>query len=242
MKSRSQRRTFFRLIRNRRIESNQREHATGFSFFGAIGVVAIQIAGGADAGIVNLFHAQRATLPDNFRGEIDFVMRRTNTRAELHDRVRGIGAEAINHLRYGVRDNAELGAFASGVYKTDRRRFWIDDVNSTTVSDVDTECDAALIRDQAVAAGEFAAHRAAAAIIDNCDFVSVNLLSGEKRPVADTDRVANFAMRGVEPLQHFGFVMPRRRGVDAGNSMRENVAADSDSAQRGKLFKGQMHS
>src|SRR5437899_5432570 len=45
-------------------------------------------------------------------------------------------------------------------------------------------------------------------------------------------------MRGIEPLQHFGFVM---RDVDARNSMRENVAADSDSAQRGKLFEWKFH-
>ncbi len=177
-------------------------------------------------------------LPDNFRGEIDFVMRRTNAGAQLHDHVSGIGAEAINHLRNRIRDNAELGAFAAGMNQTDSRRFWIDNVNSTTVGNVNAKRDAALICDQAVAAGEFAAHRAAATTIDDGDLVSVNLLSGEQRPVADADCIANFAMGGVEPLQHFGFVMPRRRGVDTGNSLRENVATDSKRAQRGKLFEG----
>jgi len=113
------------------------------------------VAGRAYARIVNFFHTQRATLPDNFRGEIDFVMRWANTGAELHDHARGIGAEAINRFPDRIRDDAELGAFASGVYKTDRRRFWIDNVNSTTVGNVNAQRDAALIRDDAVAPREF---------------------------------------------------------------------------------------
>src|SRR5207245_896819 len=140
------------------------------------------------------------TLSDDFGGEIDFVMRRANTGAEFHDHVRGLGAEAIDHLPDCVRDDTELGAFAAGMYETDRRRFWIDNVNSATVGNVNAQGNAALIGDNAVAAGEFAAHRAAATGIDNRDFVPVNLFGGEKRPIADADCIANFAMGGVEPL------------------------------------------
>ena len=93
-----------------------------------------------------------------------------------------------------------LGAFASGMRKTDRRRFWIDNVNCAAVGDVNPQRDATLIGDDAVAAGEFAAHRAAATTIDNCDFVAVNLFGGKERPIADADCVADFAMRGIEPL------------------------------------------
>jgi hypothetical protein len=57
-----------------------------------------------------------------------------------------------------------------------------------------------LIRDNAVARGQFAAHRAAATAIDNGNVVSVDLLSGEQRPIADTDYVANFPMGDVESL------------------------------------------
>src|SRR5213594_2950998 len=101
---------FFRLIRNRR-ESKHGKHAAGLSFFGAIGIVLVQVAGGADAGIMDLFDAERAALPDNFSREVDFVVRRTNSGTELHDHVRGTGAEAINHFVNGVGDDAELGAF-----------------------------------------------------------------------------------------------------------------------------------
>jgi hypothetical protein len=45
-------------------------------------------------------------------------------------------------------------------------------------------------------------------------------------------------MRGIEPLQHFRFVM---RNVDTGSSSRESVTTDSNRAQRGKLLKGQIH-
>ena len=103
-----------------------------------------------------MLNAERATLPDDFGGEIDLVMGWANTRAELHDHVRGIGAEAFNHLSDRVCDDAKLGAFASGMHKANRRRFWIYDVNCATVCDVNAERDAALIGDNAIARGEFA--------------------------------------------------------------------------------------
>src|SRR5262249_7573536 len=117
---------------------------------------------------------------------------------ELHDHVCGIGAEAISHFSDRVCDGAYLGAFASGMHKANRRRFWIHNINGATVGDIDAERDTALIRDKPVAVGDFAAHRAAATAIDNGDVVSVDLLSGEQRPITNTDCVANFPMRGVE--------------------------------------------
>src|SRR6267154_5348083 len=103
----------FRLVPNRWIESNYGQHPAGFSFLGAIGVVAVQIAGGADAGVVDLLNAQRTTLPDDFGSEIDFVMRRANTGTELHNHLRRIGSETIDHFMNGIGDDAELGTFAS---------------------------------------------------------------------------------------------------------------------------------
>ena len=124
------------------------------------------------------------------------------------------------------------------MYQTNSRRFSIDNVNSTTVGHVNAEGDTALIRDYTVAAGEFAAHRAAATAISNGDFISVHLLSREQWPVADANCISNFAMGGIEPFQHFGFVM---QNVDTGNSLRENVTTDFNRAQRRKLLKGQIH-
>ena len=48
------------------------------------------MTGGADAAVVDLFHALGAALLDDLCGEIDFVMRRANAGTELHDHVGGI--------------------------------------------------------------------------------------------------------------------------------------------------------
>src|SRR6476646_10380726 len=176
------------------MKSNHGQHPPGFSLVGAVGVVASQITGSARAGVVDVLNAERPALPDDFGGEIDFVVRRANAGAELHDHVRGIGAEAFNHLSDRVCDDAKLGSFASGMHKANRRRFWIYDVNCAAVSDVNAERDAALIGDDSIARGEFAAWRgrrsAASAVgaerrpylIDNCNFISVDLFGGEQRP------------------------------------------------------------
>src|SRR5262249_349234 len=189
------------------------------------------------------FNTERAALPDDFGSKIDFVVRWPNAGAELNNYVGGIGAEAFNHLPDRVRDDPKLGSFASGMHKANSRCFWIQGVNCAAVRDVNAERDAALIRDNSVATVEFPAINPAGdsgrySAFDNGDLVSVDLLRGEQRPIEKPGCVANFAMRGIEPLQHFGFIM---RNVDAGNSVREDVMTDSDRAERRKLFEGQMH-
>ncbi len=104
-----------------------------------------------------MLNAERAALPDDFGGKIDFVVGWANAGTELDDHVRRIGAEALNHLSDRVCHYAKLGSFAPGMHKANRRRFWIYDVNCATVRDVNAERDAALIGDNAVARGKFAA-------------------------------------------------------------------------------------
>ena len=41
------------------MQPNHGQHAAGFSFFGAVGVVATQITGGAHAGVVDVLNAER---------------------------------------------------------------------------------------------------------------------------------------------------------------------------------------
>jgi hypothetical protein len=98
------------------------------------------------------------------------------------------------------------------MHKANRRRCWIYDVNRATVCDVNAERDTALIGDDAIAAGKFAAINSAEdsgrySAIDNGDFVTMDLFCGEQWPIAKAGCVANFAMCGVEPLQHFGFIV-----------------------------------
>src|SRR6188472_313308 len=152
-------------------------------------------------------------------------MRWPNTGTELDDHVRGIGTEAFYHLSDRVCHDAKLGSFASGMHKANRRRFRIHDVNRATVCDVNAERDATLIRNNAIARGEFAAHSAAATAVDYRNFMTVDLFGGEQRPLAHADCVANFLMCSVEPLQHFGFIVG---DVDSGNSLCENVMTEFD--------------
>jgi len=58
------------------------------------------------------------------------------------------------HLRDGIRDHAMLSAFFSGVHETNRRFFWIDNVNRATIGDVNAKRDFSLIRDDTVATSE----------------------------------------------------------------------------------------
>ena len=106
---------------------------------------------------MDALHTERAALLDDFGGKIDFVVRWTNTRTELHDYVGRIGAEALTHLPDCVCDDTKLGSFASGMDKTNRKCLWICDVNGATIRDVNTERDTPLIGDDAIEAGEFAA-------------------------------------------------------------------------------------
>src|SRR6266581_7570732 len=70
-------------------EAEQREHPAGATFFGPIGIVGVQIAGRANAAVMNLVQACSLTLSNDIRSEIDLVMGRTNARAELAVRILG---------------------------------------------------------------------------------------------------------------------------------------------------------
>src|ERR1043166_1862411 len=100
---------------------------------------------------MDLLNPQRAALPDNVGGEIDFVVGWANTRTELHYQISRLGTEVLNHLSDRVCYDAELGTFASGMHQADRRRSWIYDVNGATIGNVNAERDTGLIGDEAVA-------------------------------------------------------------------------------------------
>src|SRR6266567_9349210 len=112
----------------------------------------------------------------------------------------------------------------------------VDQINGAAVGDVNAQCDTALIGDNAVAAGEFpiSFHDC----VDACDFITVNLLGGEQRPIADSNCVANFEMGRFQSLQCFRFIM---RNMDARNSSRENVATHCEHIQRRKLLERKLH-
>jgi len=181
-------------------QSEQRQHAAGSSFFGAVRIVNIDMASCADAAVIDIVQALCATLFDNLRCEIDLVMRRTNTGTELHDQIARVRSKARRHLGDGIRDDAELGSFASRMHKTDGRRFWIDNINGAAVGNINAHRDTVLIGDNAVAAGKmfvFAADTAAPTVckIDDCDFIAVNLLGSKQRPIAESSGMTNLLVR-----------------------------------------------
>ena len=111
------------------------------------------------------------------------------------------------HRPDGIRGDTQFRAFLAGMDEANHFPDGVSEINSAAISDINAERDAALIGDNAITAGEFATHRVAAAAIDYGDFVSVDLFGGEERPIVKASRVANFLMCGIEPLQHFGFIM-----------------------------------
>lgn len=165
----------------------------------------LQIARCADAAVVDFPHALVATLLDNFRREIDLVMRRTNAGTELHDQIGRLRSELLDHLGDCTRNNAELRPLAAGMDETDSWRVWIDNVNRAAVGDMNAERDTRLICNEAVAAGEMfiLVNRS----IDNCDLIAVNLFGGKQRAATKSSGMTNLAVRFLEPRQCFSFIM-----------------------------------
>src|SRR5437763_14491804 len=92
-------------------QPEQRKHPAGFSFFCAVGIISIDVARGADARGMNLLNSGSTTLLDDLRRKIDFVVRRPNTGAKLHDQLSRGRSGMFTHLPDRVCDNRSIGAF-----------------------------------------------------------------------------------------------------------------------------------
>ena len=111
---------------------------------------------------------------DDIRGEIDFVMRRANARAELDDE----SSAALPNCSF-IASMASPAMPSSvpllpGVHQTDAAADRIDEINRAAVGDVNPEADARLVGDQPVAAVKALILRRAAA--HNTNNVAMNLL------------------------------------------------------------------
>ena len=186
---------------------------------------------GADAVVVNLRNAFGSTLANNFGREIDFVMRRTDAGAQLHNQVGRLRSEACIHLRDRIRNDAQLGPFPAGMDETDGRCFWIDNINRATIGDMNAEQNFPLVRDDSVATGELSAQSNWS--IDNRNFVSVNLFCGKQRPTSHTNFASNVSMRGFESSQCFGFIV---RNIDSCDPPDESVPANAARFKRCELL------
>jgi hypothetical protein len=68
-------------------QSQECEHPTGATLFGAIGIVAFQIAGCANTAVVDGCDPEVPALPHDFRGEVHLIMRETNAGTELDNEI-----------------------------------------------------------------------------------------------------------------------------------------------------------
>src|SRR5262249_5720074 len=137
----------------------------------------------------------------------------------------------VAHLLNRFPSNRELGSFFPGMNETDRRRFWIDNVNGAAISHVDPERDLLLIGDQTIVAGELliAIDRS----VYDRDPVGVNLLNGEQRPISDSNLTAKVAMNHIQSPERFRFI---RRNVDSRNARDERVTNIRNRVQCRKEF------
>jgi len=117
------------------------------------------------------------------------------------------------------------------MHQTDGRRFWVDNINRATISDVNAECESVLICNNAVAAcklfvgGNWS--------IDDSNLVAVNLFIRQQRPICDADAAPDFVMNVLEQSQHFSLII---RDIDTRNSLDERMSANAGCFQRNKLL------
>ena len=69
------------------LKRQEREHATSPPFLGAIGIIAVQVARGADSRIIHRRNAEITALAHDLRSEIDFIMRWSNAGTELDHQI-----------------------------------------------------------------------------------------------------------------------------------------------------------
>lgn len=107
----------------------------------------------------------------------------------------------------------------------------IDQINRATVRDVNAKAHAALICDQPVATLEACILRRRR--FDNSDVISMHLLRGNERRVADSMLAPDFPMHAIQPGERLRFIV---RHLDPRHAQGEPVRDLRQRAQRGKLF------
>jgi hypothetical protein len=121
------------------------------------------------------------------------------------------------------------------VDESDRRRFWIDNVNRAAIGDVNPENNLLLVGDQPIASGEhvIGVNR----MIDNRDFIAVDLLCSEQRPISDSDLATKLAMSRIQSPKGLGFVV---RNINAWNARDKTVTNIWNRRERWKVFEPRL--
>ncbi len=201
-----------------RSQREQREHAPGATFLRAIRIVALKITRGADAAVVNFTNAGVATLLQNLRGEIDFIVRRANAWTELHHEIRPVHAEIRAQQFDCVADNAKGAAFLARVHETDGASLAIDEINSAAIRHINSETNIVLVGDQTVTILNAAITRPGR--IDDGNLVSMHLPRRDEGATGQCKLVSRPVMSFVQVREHGRFVV---RECDSWNPPHEAV-------------------
>ena len=121
------------------------------------------------------------------------------------------------------------------MHQPDRTEALIDQINRTAIGDVNTEANAALICDQAIAT--FEALVPGNCAIDNSDAISVNLLRGNERRGAESMLLSNFPMNAVQARECFRLV---ERHLDARHTQGEAVNYPGQRPERRELLNREL--
>ena len=177
-----------------------------------------QIAGSADTAVVNLFDTGIPTLPDNFRREINFVMRRSNAWAQLRNQIAGLDSKRLSHLLDCVPNDSQGSSFLARMNQTNGACLLIDQKNRAAVGHINAEANIPLIRNQPITPFETLVsgrHR-----IDHRDFVAVNLACGDKFSINQPKSASRVTMRMVQIFQDGYFIV---RELDSRNPPHKSV-------------------
>lgn len=170
-------------------------------------------------------------LPHDLRGEIRFVVWRTNARTELHNEILRARTKMFGQRADSVGDNAKLRSFFPRMHQSNRIAYRIHDENGAAISNINGETYAALICDQSVTTVETFVR--CDRLVDNTDAPAVYLLSGNERGAAKSMSLSDFAMNGVQPRERFHFIV---REIDIRDTQGETVNDVVQRAERRKLF------
>ena len=216
------------MLRNLR-EREKGEEAAGFPALDSVGVIAIHVRAGAGAAIMHRADSGGAGLREDGGGEVDFVKRRADARAELHDEAGRIASEFALHFPDGGGGDAEAGAVSAGVQQRDDAAFGIDEKDGAAVGDVDAEADARIGGDEAIGVCDGCNGLG----IDDGDFAAVDLICGDEDMVAKSGAGAGRDMEFIETRERdFTFHFH----IEPWNAPDEGVADRRDFRKSGKGF------
>ena len=187
------------------LQGEQRKHAAGPPFLGAIRIIMLKITGGADAAIVNFFDTGIAALPDNFRGEINLVMRRPNARAQLRNQITGSNSKLLTHRRDRVPNDSQGSSFLARMNQTNRPGISVNQIDRAAIGHIDSEADIALVRNQSITA--FKTFVTGGHKIDHRDLIAMDLACRDKFSPTQSQHTSRFAMNLIEVRDHNIFVV-----------------------------------